>query len=263
MTDSPARWFRSYRATAAPSCRLVCFPHAGGAPTAYRDWARSLPADIEVLAACYPGRQDRIGEPFADSVHTMADGIAGALRQLADVPLALFGHSMGSVVAHEVALRLDAEYGIQPLRIFVSGSEPPHLRVRETQAESDADFLDELRQLGHSSLTAIEDPMLLELVLPSIRADYRLSADYRAVPDAPRHRAPMVAYAGAEDEGCPSEVLSAWADYTGGAFEMRILPGDHFYLQAQEQQLLAHVNGHLQSDLRLHRVLGAARRRTA
>jgi len=261
MTDSVARWFRSYRATPDPSLRLVCFPHAGGAPTAYWSWARALPADIDVLAACYPGRQDRIGEPFAESIHAMADEIAEALRQVADVPLALFGHSMGSVVAHEVALRLDAEYGVQPLRIFVSGSEAPHRREREeSQAEDDKAFLAELQQLGHSSLAAIEDPMLLELVLPSIRSDYRISAAYQPSAGAPAHRVPVVAYAGAEDGACRTEDLAAWSEYTSAAFEMRIFPGDHFYLQSQEQQLLAHINGHLHSDLRLRHVLNSAAR---
>ncbi|MFD4540085.1 thioesterase II family protein [Streptomyces bauhiniae] len=261
MTDLAARWFRTYRGTPEPTLRLVCFPHAGGAPTAYRSWAGSLPEDIELLATCYPGRQDRIGDPFAESVHAMADEIAAALRPLADVPLALFGHSMGSVVAHEVALRLREEYGISPVRLFVSGSEAPHRRERdEEQPADDAEFLAELRELGHSSLAAIDDPLLLQLVMPGIRSDYRLSAAYRPTPGAPKHRAPLVAYVGADDDGCTSEELAAWSEYSHGAFEMRVLPGDHFYLQDQEQQLLAHITGHLQSDLRLQRVLAAARR---
>ncbi|WP_051735481.1 thioesterase II family protein [Streptomyces sp. NRRL B-3229] len=260
MTDPAARWFRTYRGTPEPTLRLVCFPHAGGAPTAYRSWAGSLPEDIELLATCYPGRQDRIGEPFAESVHTMADAIAAALRPLADAPLALFGHSMGAVVAHEVALRLQSEYGISPVRLFVSGSEAPHRREREKeQPTDDAEFLAELRELGHSSLAAIDDPLLLELVMPSIRSDYRLSAAYHPVPDAPKHRAPLVAYVGAEDSGCTYDELTAWSEYTQGAFETRVLPGDHFYLQDQEQQLLAHITGHLQSDLRLQQVLAATR----
>ncbi|MFD9394241.1 thioesterase II family protein [Streptomyces sp. NPDC060000] len=260
MTDSAARWFRAYRGTPEPTLRLVCFPHAGGAPTAYRTWAGALPKDVEVLATCYPGRQDRIGEPFAESVHAMADRISTALAPLADVPLALFGHSMGSVVAHEVALRLRSRYGVSPVRIFVSGSEAPHCRERSAeQPEKDTDFLAELRRLGHSSLAAIDDPLLLELVLPSIRSDYRLSAAYEPTADAPRHSAPLVAYAGAGDGDCTPADLAAWSEYTSAAFEARTFPGDHFYLQDQEQQLLAHISGHLQSDLRLRQVLRATR----
>ncbi|MFI5546851.1 thioesterase II family protein [Streptomyces sp. NPDC051815] len=261
MTNSAVRWFHSYRTTPDPELRLVCFPHAGGAPTAYWSWANAVPKEIEVLATCYPGRQDRMGEPFAPSLQAMADDIAAALRPLADVPLALFGHSMGSVVAHEVALRLDADHGIAPVRLFVSGSEAPHRREREErQPESDAEFLAQLRELGHSSLAAIEDPALLQLVLPSIRADYRLSAAYRPAEGARRHRAPLVAYAGAEDAHCTAQDLTAWSQYTAGAFETRVFSGDHFYLQAQEQLLLAHITGHLTADLRLRRALNTARR---
>ncbi|MFF1793584.1 thioesterase II family protein [Kitasatospora sp. NPDC058263] len=261
MTDSVALWFRTYHTAPAPRLRLVCFPHAGGAPTAYWSWARELPEDIEVLSACYPGRQDRLGDPYAPSVHAMADEIAAALAVLAadGVPLALFGHSMGSVVAHEVTLRLGAEHGVRPVRLFVSGSEAPHRREREESAAADdADFLAELRQLGHSSLADM-DPGLLELVLPSIRADYRLSAAYRPDPAAGRHRVPVVAYVGARDAECAPDNVAAWSDTTSAGFELRIFPGDHFYLQAQEKQLLAHIAGHLRSDLRLRQVLGTGR----
>jgi pyochelin biosynthetic protein PchC len=167
---------------------------------------------------------------------------------------------MGSIVAHEVALRLQTKYGVRPLRLFVSGSEAPHLRSRlEPQPDDDAAFLEQLRELGHSSLAAIEDPVLFELVLPSIRSDYRLCAEYQPLIDPPKHRAPLVAYRGADDADCRTDDLAAWSRYTCATFEMRVFPGDHFYLQNQEQQLLAHISGHLRSDLRLHRVTAGGR----
>jgi pyochelin biosynthesis protein PchC len=94
-------WLRCYRPVDDPAIRLVCFPHAGGAASAFLPFTRRLDADVEVLAVQYPGRQDRRGEPFVDSVNGLVDGLLPALLTRADRPLAFFGHSMGATVAFE------------------------------------------------------------------------------------------------------------------------------------------------------------------
>ncbi|MFD3471849.1 thioesterase II family protein [Streptomyces sp. NPDC058682] len=258
MTDSADRWFSSYRVTADPRLRLVCFPHAGGTPTAYRTWARRLPEDVEVLATCYPGRQDRYGEPFAESIHELADGITDALAPLLDTPLSLFGHSMGAAVAHEVALRLHDRYGFRPERLFVSGAEAPHRRERTDLLHTldDESFLDAIRQLGSASLATIEDEALLALVLPAIKADYRLVETYRPASTA-KTRSPVVAYVGDQDDNCGIESVRAWSETTAAGFELRVFPGDHFYLEPRERELLAHLAGHLRADMRLREALGS------
>ncbi|MCJ1678512.1 alpha/beta fold hydrolase [Streptomyces sp. APSN-46.1] len=243
---SPAgSWFRHYRSNrldrlgGAPRLRLVCFPHAGGNAQLFHGWAARLPDDVEVLAVRYPGRQDRLHEPFPESMDVLADAVAAALEPWLDRPLALFGHSMGASVAYETALRLEARYGVTPRRLMVSGRSAPHrAKVSGLHERDDDTLIAGVRRLGDLGSEVYDIPELRELLLPALRADYRLIEGYRPERPSPVG-APITAYLGDSDPGCVLEDVIAWSDLTSaGQFALRTYPGDHFYLAGQEAELI-------------------------
>ncbi|WP_328871971.1 alpha/beta fold hydrolase [Streptomyces sp. NBC_00287] len=242
-------WLRRYPAANGrpPRLRLVCFPHAGGNAQLFRGWSARLPKDVELLAVRYPGRQERLAEPCVEDMAALADAVTAALLDRLDRPIALFGHSMGSSVAYETALRLQARHGVVPRRLMVSARSAPH-RARPTglHHRSDDDLVAGVRRLGDLGSEAYDVPELRELLLPALRADYRLIENYRpADPPAPVH-APITAYLGSEDPGCNPDAVAAWAELTTADFHLRTYPGDHFYLAPREAELLADITEDLE-----------------
>ncbi|MGC5052957.1 thioesterase II family protein [Micromonospora sp. DT48] len=244
--ESPGRWLRTFRRTEQSDLRLVCFPHAGGNANVYQPWARLLPDATDLLAVCYPGRQDRLLEPCVDRMDVLADQISDVLVPYLDRPLAFFGHSMGASVAYEVTLRLESRYGFTPGVLFVSGHSAPHI----SQVELDPDLADDEYLLNRIGALGEVDPAMLrsaklrELIMPALRADLRML--YRYLPREPaKVHAPIVGYLGTDDPTCTETTVNAWAELTIGGFTSTTFPGDHFYLVPQYEQVVAAVTARL------------------
>ncbi|MBP2323835.1 pyochelin biosynthetic protein PchC [Kibdelosporangium banguiense] len=234
-------WFRQYRPSAAPDVRLICLPHAGGAPSSYREWPVLLPGNVDVLAVCYPGRQDRFAEQCFTDMHALADALTEVVLPLTDTPFALFGHSMGAALAHEVTIRL-AKTGRRPQVLMVSGRAAPHLaKPEENHLGGDEAILADVRRLGgETSSDALDDPDLRELLMPALRADYHIVGTYQPSKAGPV-ATPIVAYTGDKDPDTPVADVEGWAEITTAGFRCKVFPGDHFFLEPNQRDLVADV----------------------
>lgn len=224
------RWFRTARPDPDPRFRLVCFPHAGGTASFFRSWVPLMPAGVELVAVRYPGREDRLLEPCAETMRDLVAPLTTACHGLLGRPVVFFGHSMGASVAYEVALRLRAQGLAAPAALLVSGHSGPGLRKARGLARlDDADLIDDVRMIGGTDDQILDDPELRELILPAIRADYRLVEQYTAEPAEPLD-VPVIAYYGTDDPDVDAETAGAWSKVTNSRFAIRSFDGDHFYL---------------------------------
>ncbi|MEU3856585.1 alpha/beta fold hydrolase [Streptomyces sp. NPDC028722] len=237
-------WLRSFHRPTPGAPRLLCLPHAGGSASFYFAVSKALSPAVDVRAVQYPGRQDRYDEPLAGSIQELAQGVFRALGDGQDTPLALFGHSMGAMVGFELARLLEAA-GRPPAMFFASGRRGPSLVRTETVHQGDdAQLIAEVTKLDGTDAALLEDEELLRMVLPVLRADYRAVETYRRAP-GPRLSCPVVAMTGDADPRLTPDEARTWAEETDGAFELRVFPGAHFYLVAQQEAVVAEVEAAL------------------
>jgi medium-chain acyl-[acyl-carrier-protein] hydrolase len=232
-------WIAGRKPNPRARLRLFCFPYAGGAPSVFRNWSDGLPADVEVCPVQFPGRGTRLMEPPFSRLSLLVEALAEALLPLLDKPFALFGHSLGSLVSFELARHLRANHSVRPVRLLVSAGPAPQIPHRGAPIHSlpEKEFAAELRRLNGTPGELLNHKELMDIVLPSLRADFALYESYRYLSEPPLN-CPISTFGGLNDQRVNHDDLEAWRDQTSVSFSIRMFPGDHFFLKTTEPLLL-------------------------
>ncbi|MGP4017793.1 thioesterase II family protein [Saccharopolyspora sp. 5N708] len=242
MLEQSESALRCYDPRPTARVRLFCLPHAGGAASFFRSWSALLPPDIEVCAIQYPGREDRWNVPACGTMSDLVDDVVTGLRDRLDRPFVLFGHSLGATVAYETALALRCELGRAASHLLVSAKEPPqHHRAGDFHRRADDELCAELLRLMPDA-DVLGDPEVRSLLLPAVRADYRVNETYRRPNAAPPLDCPITAFCADADTETTLAEVHEWRQLTRGRYNVVVLQGDHFYLVPQRNAVLATIN---------------------
>ncbi|APE37833.1 hypothetical protein BOX37_32245 [Nocardia mangyaensis] len=211
---------------------LICFPHVGGSATYFAPLARCIDPAIEPLSVQYPGRQDRRHDEWAGSIDELVDGVLGELPGTVEGrAVALYGHSMGAIVAFEVCRRLP-EFGVTPQALFLSGRRSPRsTRKEHNHTYTEAELATELRLVADTAPTWLADPELRELLLPVVRRDYRAIESYVYTEGRPV-ACPIVVLTGDDDPYVDVDEAKDWESFTTGDFALHAYQGKHFFMES-------------------------------
>lgn len=218
---------------------LYIFPHAGGSATFYVPFAKAFSANIKRIAVQYPGRRDRGLTPL-QSIPSLADEIFTMLAPSTQNqgPVAFFGHSMGGLLAFEVAVRFQSA-GHPIAALFVSScAAPGHIRYKELRG-SDRDILNLVAEVTHTSPELLANDEFASTVLPTLQS-VRAIAGYTRPPEV-TVSCPIYAFLGDNDIIVGYENVAAWSERTTEEFATRVFPGDHFYLNNNLPELVKDI----------------------
>ncbi|MFI6482199.1 thioesterase II family protein [Nonomuraea sp. NPDC050663] len=241
VLDRVAAWVSVPAPRPGAAIRLLCLPYAGGGSVEYNQWADLLPGTVEVRPVHLPGRERRIRERARTRMAELVPELADALEGETASPYALFGYSMGAWVAFELARELRRRGAPAPRALLAAAAAPPHGPRSAAMFDApEAELVGWMRRLDGSAGMPLDDPRLLAVVLPRVRADLEITDTYLPEPEPPLDL-PLRVYTGTDDEVVPVEHAGLWAAQATGDFGLRVLTGGHFFLHERRTELLHHI----------------------
>lgn len=234
--------FHTLRAGIRGSGRsLFCFPFAGGSATCYQPLTNTTLPDLRLYNAVLPGRGPRFDEPIQDDLHQLVITFADMAEYLHPSQYVLFGHSMGAIFCFELARELRRRIGaVQPTAIVVSGARAPHLFARDNDKPRyslpNNEFIAYLSKLNGTPEEVLQCSELMDLMLPSLRTDFKLCETYQFTHE-PALDIPIIVLGGKADADVSIESLLAWKEHTQSKCPVSLFEGGHFYINDCWDQL--------------------------
>lgn len=241
-------WFTIFQKVKNPCMRIFCFHYAGGSASFFRHWSQDLIPGVELVAIQLPGRENRFTEDLFYNLLDVANAISLNFKYYSDKPFVFFGHSVGALLSFEVARCLRRKIDIQPKHLMVSGTTPPHVRLRKKQSHklSKELFVQELQKYNNIPSIILNDKELMDIFLPTIRADFCISETYNYINENPLN-CPITALGGQNDNTFDKNLLIKWKEQTNNEFNYYFLEGDHFFVNVSYLKLIKLINQILQN----------------
>lgn len=219
----------------------------------YHRWRKRLPEWLQVRPLELPGRGLRMDEPLQQHLTPLIEQLADELANDLPAPYALFGHSLGGLLAFELAHALKARGLPEPLCLLVSATAGPARRDVSDyrEAKTDAELIAKLRSLQGTPEDALANQELLDLMLPILRADFLVAGSYQY-----RQRTPLQASIhvfGGKDDSIGVDELLDWQGETASGFSLDMFVGGHFFLHTQEAPVLRCLRRYAEQHLLRYR----------
>lgn len=230
--------------------KLFCFPYAGGSSMIYSKWKNRLDNSIDFIPVELNGRGKKYGKTLYENMDEVVADIYDSISNvIEESEYALFGHSMGSLIALEIALKVLKKTRKPPVHIFFSGQKAPHIKNNIAQRHTlpNDEFIEEIAKLGGTPKELFENPELLDVFLPILRSDFKVVETYEYKHDFRKLSCDITVINGNEDKFTEKEI-SGWRELTDKSCKIIMLNGGHFFINEKTKEIINIINYTLAND---------------
>lgn len=260
MTSS--KWLVRNRVGKNTDFRLFCFSYAGGNAATFRRWHEVLAENVEVVSIQLPGRANRYGEPVITEMDSLIDQLLSAMSGCLDKPYALFGHSLGSRIAFQLAVECSKRRLRMPSHFIGSASRSPDLPIGigDIYKLPDEEFLTEMGKLNGTPISILENKDLMQMLLPQLKADFCLAYEYQYTGDI-KLDIPLSIFSGKEDTEITYNQLQKWGDYFITSPDITMFEGGHFFIDDENSGIVDKVKLILNGEIKRNCTMTSANNR--
>jgi len=249
MTSALNSWFITLNPNPNASSRLFCFHYAGGNASLFYPWTKHLDASIELIAIQLPGHGAPFKGPLLASTNAVILYLKEAILPYFDRPCFFFGHSLGALIAFELARTLQRDHKLLPNCLFVSGSPPYPPEQKSIHHLSDQEFIEEIKKYSGTPPEILEDALLRDRFLPILRNDFKMLESH-VYHNGPPLTCDLIALGGLDDPIVKAESIKGWKIHTSQKFQSYIFSGDHFFIKPQQQKVIEILHQTIQRALK-------------
>ena len=262
-TRPVGKWLIAPRPNPNANARLFCFPYAGGGLVSFRPWSQLFDDSVEVVAVEPPGRGTRINEAAVDDLDIFVEQLLPEMLDWLDRPAAFFGHCLGGLTMFRTLTAINAERGRFIKHCFACGVRPPHLLKRKGKfedelaydimlhrdfdlsvppyAQTDEIFAELIRHFDiQAANKMLETPKLKALLLPTVRAEFKMAYNYEHQPAEP-FSFPISSFVGHSDPWVSADDSAGWGKLTLAGFTNHVRKGSHFLMADDREYILATI----------------------
>ena len=222
---------------------LFCFPYAGGSAASYAKWYSLFPENIKIVPVEISGRGCRMNDPLLYRISDVVDDAYSQIKNdIKNTNYAIFGHSMGSIVAFEIANKIfDLNESGIPKHVFFSGRNAPFIRSKNIIYDLPEDeFRNEILNIGGTSELIFKEKSLRSVFLPILRADFEAIDTYECKNFKKLNTNISVFYS-KEDKLCYKEGIEGWKTLTEKSCKFYDFKGDHFFIDRQINSVVSTI----------------------
>ena len=220
---------------------LFFLPHAGGSAKSYSSFKRFLPKELKVIPMELSGQFTRSGEPlYTDAESCVADLVEKHIEILTNEEYAVFGHSMGTVLACEL-VRQVRERGLKmPVHIFLSGKNPPDEGThcfKDVETASDEEIVSFFAANSMSGAAPVPDEELMKILNRILCVDVRMAERYSITPEQLQFDCDITVFYGSDDILMQGADMNSWSRFTKGNCQVICYSGGHFYYTDHKEEV--------------------------